>query len=133
MPNGEEPRAVQLRQDLGHGGRVEGEPLVDRRPQRGDGLGVPGLAGRQQQLHRRVELFVLRMAAGGVADPEQVGLATVLEIPHLLRRGQAFPGQRVVVVAQGAAGRRQSGGGAVVEGGGGGGERQAVVVRRIRI
>src|SRR5690606_36422150 len=89
--------------------------------------------GAQQQLHRRAQLFVVRMPAGGVADPEQVRLAALLELPGLARGGQAFLGQRVVVAAQGAAGGGQRGGRAVVERGGGGGEGQPVVGRRFGI
>src|SRR5690606_26577156 len=104
-----------------------------RRPQRADRLGVLRIAGAQQQLRGRAQLLVVRMPAGGVAHPEQVRLARLLEVPRLARGLQALLGQGVVVAAQGAAGRGQGGGRAVVERGGGGGEGPAVVGRRIRV
>src|SRR5690606_14273974 len=112
---------------------IEAEARVDRRPQRLDARAVLRIAGREQQLHRRAQLLVLRVAAGGVADAEQVGLARMLELPDLLRGGQALVGQRVVVAAQRAAGGGQRRGRAVVERGGVGGEGQAVVAGRVGI
>src|SRR5690606_34964839 len=111
-----------------HGvGRVGLELLVDDRPQRLDGLGEARLAGGGEQLDRGAQLLGGRVAAGGVAEAEQVRRAAFLHVPGALRGAQALVGERVAIAAQGAARRGQGRRRAVVERGGRRGERPAVV------
>ena len=125
-------RLLHLRQHLRDCARRLCEACIDGRPHLGNSGGVALLARRHEQLDGRGQLFLFHIAAGGVAEAEQIRLAALLEIPDFHGRRKAFLREFITIATQRSTRSRQRCRRAVVQRRGRCRERPSIVLGRVR-